>query len=423
MKEVNVLYAFTYKDQNTAIVSYIKKKMETELSSAGVTVLSIETVKSKDQIEEKLDTGKYNVLICKEQLGEEKISSGSLKVWGNRYPEVAVILNVSNDKKGGEKLVKFLSSTPSYYNVLYDNDLTGENVAKLLNYPRTKEEAIVYYGLENRLTEQPKASGTVMEVKSIPVTAMEREEEGNKENFPEEEVIEEITKEEFDKVVSGFEAVDFDEKVFGNGAKEKPEILDADTNTLEDENGKEVDFATMFDGKDLFEEVEKEHETNIKVMNEDRKKEVQKHGDNPVEDKETPTPMKAKKVGEKSSTANQNDIGDNDMDFTVRQMDGITFPDTANVLKVFDQNTMLVKLLCAPVLPKDKTMEDYKLLFVVKGTRGGFVNGKYRVGVKSFEGYPGKPIGKQTVIVEVPEYDLIENALEGAYCSLIFLEQ
>jgi len=68
-------------------------------------------------------------------------------------------------------------------------------------------------------------------------------------------------------------------------------------------------------------------------------------------------------------------------------------------------------------------LEDYRLLFVVKGTKGSFVNGKYKVGVKSFEGYAGSLLGRQTVIVEIPEYDLIENKVEGADCSIVCIAQ
>ena len=51
------------------------------------------------------------------------------------------------------------------------------------------------------------------------------------------------------------------------------------------------------------------------------------------------------------------------------------------------------------------------------------MDGKYRVGVKSFEGYAGSLLGPNTVIVEVPAYDLIENKLEGAECSIICISQ
>ena len=98
-------------------------------------------------------------------------------------------------------------------------------------------------------------------------------------------------------------------------------------------------------------------------------------------------------------------------------------PESGKVLRVLDHNTMLLEMSQSPVLTQGKTLEDYKFLFVVKGTKGGFVDGKYRVGVKSFEGYAGSLLGSNTMIVEVPAYDLIENKLEGTECSIICISQ
>ena len=98
-------------------------------------------------------------------------------------------------------------------------------------------------------------------------------------------------------------------------------------------------------------------------------------------------------------------------------------PEDGYVLKVIDQNTMLLELDSTPTLPAGERMEDYKMLFIVKGTKGSYVDGQYRVGVKSFEGYPAQLLGKQTVIVEVPEYDLAKEKIEKAGVSIICIKQ
>ena len=93
------------------------------------------------------------------------------------------------------------------------------------------------------------------------------------------------------------------------------------------------------------------------------------------------------------------------------------------MLKVLDSNTMLMELSTESGFLSEKSMEDYKMFFVIRGTRGTFVDGKYKVGVKSFEGYAGRLIDKRMVLVETPGYDLIENRLENEECSIICIAQ
>ena len=154
MDGINVLYAFQYTTNISPLVGYLKNKLKKELLENGFAIGLFDTVNNKGALEELLESGKYNVLVCAEQLGEEKISSGSLKAWSQKFPDVKVILGVGKDKKGGEKLVRLINNAPFYYNAVYESDLTGEVVASLIKTGRTKEEAIVYYGLEKRLGEE-----------------------------------------------------------------------------------------------------------------------------------------------------------------------------------------------------------------------------------------------------------------------------
>lgn len=428
MDDLKVLYALNFKDANAVIVSFIKNKMLSEMKAAGVGVGKIEMVRTKQQIEAMLDAEQYDLLITKEQLGEDKISSGSIKGWSQRYPNLKVILSVGTDKKGGEKLLRLLTSPPFYTNALYENDLTGENVGKLIREPRTKEVAIVYYGLEKRFVAEQEEAAAELKAedaeKEVVTATPERAEEkpviGNE--APTEEIkgveapVEEVpvSAQELEDLVAGFDDLEMEkmpDEVINQPVEEK--AVEEPVKPQEEESVG-FDFESMFSGKEFFAGAVSEPEVVFKASEEEEG--VNKAVDLPVAEEVEVAPVEENKQEESVRMIQGLE------DCFATKAEGV-LPDEGKVLKVFDHNTMLVELSPVPVLPEDKTMEDYKIFFVVKGTRGGFVGGKYKVGVKSFEGYPGSLLGKQTVIVEVPEYDLVENKLEGASCGLIFIEQ
>ena len=432
MSELKVLYAFSYRNGNTVIVKYIKDKMDCEMSVAGMPAGKIDVVGTKQQIEDKLDAESYDVLIVKEQLGEDKISSGSIKGWSQRYPNLKVFLCVDNDKKGGEKLLKLLSNPPYYYNALYNNDLTGENIVKLISSPRSKEEAILYYGLEKRMEEEKakeesNAAPVVVEEKveeTVVETVVEvpTPEEPVKEEVEEEQVevvpapvvaAPEVTAQELDELSAEFAGMEFEkmlDEVLEGG--EEPET-EMPVEAGAPENAK-CDFDVMFSGTDLFGDSSNVQEVVVEefVDEEDKQDVIEIES---VDDELPPVVEAEGYFEEPEKLTTMKDI------FKTALED--VLPEEGRVLKVFDYNTMLVELTPAPYFTSGKSLEDYKMLFVVKGTKGGFVGGKYKVGVKSFEGYAGSLLGKQTVIVEVPEYDLIANQLNGAECSIICIEQ
>lgn len=433
MSDLKVLYALTYKDENTVIVNYIKKKMETEMVAARLSLAKIEMVGTKQQIEDMLDAEHFDVLIVKEQLGDDKISSGSIKGWSQRYPNLKVFLSVGNDKKGGEKLLKLLSNPPYYYNALYNNDLTGDNIAKLLASPRTKEEAICYYGLEKRMEEEKaKEEASAAAVIKEEVKAEEKVVEPQVVEVPvKEEPVEvvaapvqtepEVTAQELEDMVSGFDDMEM-EKMLDEVLQERNEEP-VFTKPEEKEEPETIgfNFDTMFSEKDLFGSSVKEPEMVVEELLEEEEiqeivEEVSVTEDALIEEVEKPVFEECKKQTEEPKVIK----GLEDV-FVTKTED--VLPENGKVLKVFDHNTMLMELSPAPCFVSGKSMEDYKMFFVVKGTRGGFVGGKYKVGVKSFEGYAGSLLGKQTVIVEVPEYDLVANNLNDAECSIICIEQ
>lgn len=409
MKDLRIVYAFGYADEYATVVSFLKSKMLAELTAIGKTVSRLETVPTKREVEVLLDSGDFNLLIVREELRDERISNGSLKSWSQKYPDLPVILYVHNDKKGGEKLKRLLNTAPFYYNVLYENDLTGSNVMKLLENPRTKEEAICYYGLEQKMEqEEENLSLEAAREESLLVEEPEKTEAlteaentaGDAVNPSEEDSL----LEDLEEAISDFDVLEPDvsecEACDGKDAAEKEEEQEKTEITF--------DYGEMFSGNELFgnaytEGTEELEETSL------------------LKDEEIVAIEDAPKACISEPEEGKMEMKEQEY-LTVVENAG-RLPESGKVLRVLDHNTMLMELSQPPVCEAGKTLEDYRLLFVVKGTKGSFVNGKYKVGVKSFEGYAGSLLGRQTVIVEIPEYDLIENKVEGADCSIVCIAQ
>lgn len=412
MKDLRIVYAFGYADEYATVVSFLKSKMLAELTAIGKTVSRVETVPTKREVEALLDSGDFNLLIVREELRDERISNGSLKFWSQKYPDLPVILYVHNDKKGGEKLKRLLNTAPFYYNVLYENDLTGSNVMKLLENPRTKEEAICYYGLEQKMEqEEENLSLEAAREENLQVEEPEKMEAlteientaRNDENPSEEDSL----LEDLEEVISDFDVLEPDapenEACYGKDASEKKE-----GDEKVEEQKVAFDYEEMFSGNELFGNAYTEGKEALEEISL-----LANENSEAIEDASKAC-MREPEEGEKEVKEQEYlSVGEN----------ACRLPERGKVLRVLDHNTMLMELSQPPVCEAGKTLEDYRLLFVVKGTKGSFVNGKYKVGVKSFEGYAGSLLGRQIVIVEIPEYDLIENKVEGADCSIVCISQ
>lgn len=409
MKDLRIVYAFGYADEYATVVSFLKSKMLAELTAIGKTVSRLETVPTKREVEALLDSGDFNLLIVREELRDERISNGSLKSWSQKYPDLPVILYVHNDKKGGEKLKRLLNTAPFYYNVLYENDLTGSNVMKLLENPRTKEEAICYYGLEQKMEQEEEN----LSLEAAREESLLVEEPEKTEALPEAEDTagdavkpseEDSLLEDLEEAISDFDVLEPDvlegEACDGKDAAEKEEEQEKTEITF--------DYGEMFSGNELFGNAYPEGTEDLEETSLLKDEEIVAIEDAPKACMSEPEEGKMEMKEQEYLTVVEN---------------AGRLPESGKVLRVLDHNTMLMELSQPPVCDTGKTLEDYRLLFVVKGTKGSFVNGKYKVGVKSFEGYAGSLLGRQTVIVEIPEYDLIENKVEGADCSIVCIAQ
>ncbi len=117
-------------------------------------VEAIEFVVSKEQIENALKKGAYDVLICFEKLQRISIGQGTVKVWMKEYPGLRIILIINNTRKSTGKMKGLFDR--GYYDALYFKDFNPVELIRTVCQPRTKEEAWSYYGLESYSDVLPK---------------------------------------------------------------------------------------------------------------------------------------------------------------------------------------------------------------------------------------------------------------------------
>ena len=143
------MYAFPRKRSLMTEVLLCRTKMVYELHNSGVVIDKLEVVHSKSQLEQMLQEEQYDILICMDRLGNEKVGRGRIRSWRVKYPQMQVVLVIGKERKGGGKLTKFVTQEPYYYDAIYQEELSGEFVAEILRNPRSKDAAIEYYGVQN----------------------------------------------------------------------------------------------------------------------------------------------------------------------------------------------------------------------------------------------------------------------------------
>ncbi len=111
-----------------------------------VPVDNIDFVISKEQIENALKDGGYDILVCFEKLQRVSIGQGTIRVWMKEYPNLKIILVVDNTRKGTGKMKGLFDR--GYYDASYFKDFNPAGVIRSVLHSRTKEEAWTYYGLD-----------------------------------------------------------------------------------------------------------------------------------------------------------------------------------------------------------------------------------------------------------------------------------
>lgn len=124
------------------------------------------------EIKEKLASEEVDVLFATVKLSEgSKFNTGLLSNIRDKYPLLRIYLIVNDSMKGGVKLQNYYAM--GYYDAIYCRDFSFDDLDAYVagTVKRTKEEAYVYYGLNDSVTvpgeKQSKASSVSNSVKMV----------------------------------------------------------------------------------------------------------------------------------------------------------------------------------------------------------------------------------------------------------------
>lgn len=108
----------------------------------------LDFVDNKEDVDRMVSGVDYDVLLIAERIRGVNIGAGSIKTWQKKNRLLDIILFVSPQKKGGEK-VRALHRE-GYYNTVYSSDLKHPSVIiDIILNGRTAESATLYYGIED----------------------------------------------------------------------------------------------------------------------------------------------------------------------------------------------------------------------------------------------------------------------------------
>lgn len=118
-----------------------------------IEVGKVDIVHVKDQIAGRIAGGKYDVLICKETIGEESVGGGSIDAWKEINPHLRILLVIGDNKFGGKKLYQLYNK--GYFDAIFVKDFSNPTVfADIVSNGRTAEQAFSYYGVQNNSSYQ-----------------------------------------------------------------------------------------------------------------------------------------------------------------------------------------------------------------------------------------------------------------------------
>lgn len=118
----------------------------------------VTVIQDMDTVNDYISDGDISVLIITETLssiaeGQEiAVSKNQLVGWSDQYPEMTVILLLNAQKKGGIKLKKLYDV--GFFNVLYYDDFNVNELVELIqDGGRSKKEAYSYYGIRDGISD------------------------------------------------------------------------------------------------------------------------------------------------------------------------------------------------------------------------------------------------------------------------------
>lgn len=478
MKSLNFLFAIKDISGDVRFVQSLKERLVTGIDAQGYCQVGhFDFAFTKDSLVEKMKSNVYDVVLCNEELGADKIGIGSLRSWKEEFPNIRVILLVGNARKGNIKLIQLIQKL-EYTDVLYMGDMNGKSICDLLENPRSVKDAVYYYGIENSediismgiLEGEEAPQKEVVEETKEELVEEVKEEPVSVEEVPVTEIpvtVEEVAEASIDDITQSLEDAiksfeDFPE--FEEEPKKGEVVEEPATPGVEESQSMGFNFDQEFTVEEIIEEkpvveepVEEKEESDFDFFNktEVEQEEVITYKD--ITDKEEvvgeniaepePELIRVENVEfdeeEITSSSREVVVGETVVVEETKEepKDIFTMPIMENVsrggaivrtqseqilstmgyiTKVVDEDSLLVEL--DNNIPLNEDLQAYRLLIRIKSGRKGMMeNGRYRSANISLEAYVECMVGCRTVIVEVMDFDCMTNAtlLENKECTII----
>lgn len=470
MKIMNFLFAVENTAGDVRLFQNLKNKLVAEINRQEYCQVGyFDFVFTKEALIEKMKGNAYDVVLCNEALGADKIGVGSLRQWKEEFPHIRVILLIGNARKGNIKLIQLIQKL-EYTDVLYMGDTNGENICKLLEKPRSLKDAVYYYGIEDSeeilsmgIMEDSEAAVTEESVVGEQSTFEEAQkevvvEETENVKMPEGEIAQEessaISLEDAIKEYENFS--EFEEEV----EEPKEEVVEDSSfhfdlpveeeavpeESVEIETSESTDeefnfFDTSYEDREndvvSYKEVTKEQ----KPLEEMKEEKDSDDGDEPepelinVEFEEDTESEVITELVEKAviETVKEKEVSEPEDIFKMPYMENVSqggvimrtqseqiLSATGYITKVVDEDSLLLELDTDGL--KNEELQSYRLMLRIKSGRKGIMeNGRYRSANLSLEAYVECMVGKKTAMVEVMDFDCITNApiLENKDCTII----
>lgn len=409
----------TYIERNGVdLTGQVAGTMKAEIEQSGVQVGLFDTFSTKGDVTKAVSSNKYDVVICQEELNGEKLGGGCVNEWKNINPKIQIIFIIDAQKKGGIKLQNLFNKN-YYYDAIYGTELTGANLARLIKMPRTRQEAFVYYGLDQLSKQKENAVETE---ESVVENMEEAPVETEAENVVVEgEVLETGLDEKDGSAEDDFEAKLQDmEKYFSEGSDE-----------TESEQEEEESF---FSGMSFFENtvnnrMPEDEETGKEVMDSfSNEGSIFNKEEQPEVSFEVTSEEVVSSYNNVSNVVKENVVEGGGLVVTGRR------PVVAQrklhikgvVAEVMSEELLMVVFHSPLELVNGEMISDYALTLLIQtGEKGHMENGKYKTGILTLTGYGNCLIDEQTAILEVPGVNLfsVADKIEAKDLNMVLTRQ
>ena len=371
-------------------------RLQKELESKMGTKVEIVCCPERTDVEQSIENGSEVVITeCKlrcskkTQKDDGNIGYGTVKEWASvtGMKRVIMILPPEERPKFGERydgIMSIISGRKTvelyrrgYYDAIYINDLTGDNLINLIRYGRSEADAKRYYGITDEMLDSLPGA----EPKKEPVKAEEKKEEPQPEQDTSESDV-------LKTLLSGGTDAFFEEE-----------------NSLEENKEESSEEHTGFNFNvspetELYDCIVSEEVQEIEVIPQ-------------YEMPERICAVEEERIFSDDSTESDEEPGYAVMDTSLKLIQ------QGKVTGYLQDGTLLIIEVENP--PKEAEATRYGVTVVRKGkSRGRVVNGRYQSDVMIFFGYCVKTIMQHAIVIEIPDGDAPDQSINGKECVVTF---